>query len=163
MKCEWVKENILLYVYNELPDDARYELEQHLARCGDCTLELKSARKFNALLSELPVEEPSPNLVTSSRMRLQEALETTEQGGFWQRLVFDPGAWLRQVRFAPALAAAIFIVGFAGGIGATYKLVNGNGGAASITSGAASAPAESSITGIQSVTQEPGSNHISIK
>ncbi len=29
MKCEWVKENILLYIYNELPDDARYELEQH--------------------------------------------------------------------------------------------------------------------------------------
>ena len=29
MKCEWVKENILLYVYNELADDARYELEQH--------------------------------------------------------------------------------------------------------------------------------------
>jgi len=27
MKCEWVKENVLLYVYNELADDARYELE----------------------------------------------------------------------------------------------------------------------------------------
>ena len=36
MKCEWVKENILFYVYNELADDARYELEQHLARCADC-------------------------------------------------------------------------------------------------------------------------------
>ena len=163
MKCEWVKENILLYVYNELPDDARYELEQHLARCGDCTAELKSARKFNALLSELPVEEPSPNLVASSRMRLQEALETTKQGGFWQRLVFDPGAWLRQVRFAPALAAAIFIVGFAGGIGATYKVVSGGGGASSIASGSASHPAESSVMGIQSISQEPGSNQVTIK
>jgi hypothetical protein len=163
MKCEWVKENILLYVYNELPDDARYELEQHLARCGDCTAELKSARKFNALLSELPVEEPSPNLVASSRMALQEALETTKQGGFWQRLVFDPGVWLRQVRFAPALAAAIFIVGFGGGIGATYKLVNGGGGVSSIPSGAASHPAESSVMGIQSISQEPGSTQVTIK
>ena len=60
MKCEWVKENILLYVYNELPDDARYELEQHLARCTDCAAELKTTRKFHAVLSELPVEEPSP-------------------------------------------------------------------------------------------------------
>ena len=58
MKCEWVKENVLLYVYNELPDDARYELEQHLARCADCSAELKTTRKFHALLSELPVEEP---------------------------------------------------------------------------------------------------------
>ncbi len=162
MKCEWVKENVLLYVYNELADDARYELEQHLARCADCAAELKTTRKFHAMLSELPVEEPSPNLVAASRMRLQEGLETAEQGKFWHRLIFDPGAWLRQVRFAPALAAAIFIVGFAGGIGTTYKFVSGSGGTASITA-PASAPVESSITGIQSVTQQPGSNNISIK
>jgi HEAT repeats/Putative zinc-finger len=161
MKCEWVKENVLLYVYNELADDARFELEQHLARCADCAAELKTTRKFHAMLSELPVEEPSPNLVAASRMRLQEGLETAEQGKFWHRLIFDPAAWLRQVRFAPALAAAIFIVGFAGGIGTTYKVVNSNG--AAISSGSAMAPAESSITGIQSISQDPGSNHISIK
>ena len=101
MKCEWVKDNVLLYVYNELPDDARYELEQHLARCPGCTAELKATRKFHAVLSELPVEEPSPNLLTGSRMRLEEALETAKPGGFWRRLAFDPAAWLRQVQFAP--------------------------------------------------------------
>lgn len=163
MKCEWVKENILLYVYNELPDDARYELEQHLGRCTGCTSELKATRKFHLALAELPVEEPSPNLLAASRMRLQEALETTEQGGLWRRLVFDPAAWFRQVRFSPALASTIFILGFAGGIGATYKVVSGNGGMASVSSSSASAPAESSITGIQSISQEPGSNQINIK
>jgi hypothetical protein len=161
MKCEWVKENVLLYVYNELADDARYELEQHLARCADCTAELKTTRKFHAMLSELPVEEPSPNLVAASRMRLQEGLETAEQGRFWHRLIFDPAAWLRQIRFAPALTAAIFIVGFAGGIATTYKVVGGN--SALISSVPVIAPAESSITGIQSISQDPGSNHISIK
>ena len=105
MKCEWVKDNILLYVYNELADDARYELEQHLGRCPGCATELKATRRFHATLSVTPVDEPTPNLLTASRMRLQEALETTSQGGFWNRLVFDPGAWLRQVRFSPALAA----------------------------------------------------------
>src|SRR5579863_8548950 len=158
MKCEWVKENVLLYVYNELPDDARYELEQHLARCADCTAELKTTRKFHTMLSELPVEEPSPNLVAASRMRLQEGLETAEQGRFWHRLIFDPAAWLRQIRFAPALTAAIFIVGFAGGIATTYKVVGGNG--VSISSVPVVA---SSITGIQSISQDPGSNHISSK
>jgi len=161
MKCEWVKENVLLYVYNELADDARYELEQHLARCADCTAELKTTRKFHAMLSELPVEEPSPNLVAASRMRLQEGLETAEQRRFWHRLIFDPAAWLRQIRFAPALTAAIFIVGFAGGIATTYKVVGGN--SALISSVPVIAPAESSITGIQSISQDPGSNHISIK
>jgi HEAT repeats/Putative zinc-finger len=161
MKCEWVKENVLLYVYNELADDARYELEQHLARCADCTAELKTTRKFHAMLSELPVEEPSPNLVAASRMRLQEGLETAEQGKFWHRLIFDPAAWLRQIRFAPALTAAIFIVGFAGGVATTYKVVTGAGG--SMSSVPVIATVESSISGIQSISQDPGSNHISIK
>ena len=160
MKCEWVRENILLFVYNELQDDARYELEQHLARCADCATELKSSRELHAALSRFPVEEPSPNLVAASRMRLQETLETTQQGGFWQRLIFDPGAWLRPIKFAPALAAAIFIVGFAGGIGATYKVMNGSD---RVIETPTAPPAESSITGIQSIDQQPGSNQISIK
>jgi hypothetical protein len=162
MKCEWVQQNLLLHVYHELPDDARFELEQHLTRCGACSAELKNLRELHARLGQLPVEEASPNLLTASRMRLQEALETAEQGGFWRRLVFDPAAWLRQVRFSPALAAAIFIVGFAGGIGTTYKVVSGNSSVIS-SPGKTAEPVQSSISGIRSVSQDPGSNQINIK
>src|SRR5437867_7586475 len=162
MKCEWVQENILLYVYNELPDDARYELEQHVTRCTDCAAELKATSQFYATLSKHPVEEPSPNVLTSSRMRLQEALETAEQGGWWQRFIFEPAAWLRQVQSTPALAAVIFIIGFGGGIGATYKMIKGT--QPEIARDVIPTPAtESSITGIQSISQEPGSNQINIK
>ena len=66
--------------------------------------------------------EPTPNLLAASRMRLQEALETTEQGKFWHRLAFDPANWLRQLQFSPALASAILILGFAGGVGTAYKV-----------------------------------------
>jgi HEAT repeats/Putative zinc-finger len=159
MKCEWVQENLLLYLYNELADDARYELEQHLGRCATCSAELKTVRDLHSRLSQLPVEEPAPNLLAASRMRLQEALETTEQPGLWRRLVFDPAAWLRQVRFSPALAAAIFIVGFAGGIGTTFEIARGPIQEAPL----AEQTSESSISGIRSVTQEPGSNQINIK
>jgi HEAT repeats/Putative zinc-finger len=162
MKCEWVRENILLHIYNELPDDARYELEQHLARCTECAAELKASRQLHATLSQYPVDEPTPNLVAASRMRLQEALETAEQGGFWQRLTFDPGAWFRQIRLSPALAAMLVIVGFAGGIGATYKVVKGSPPDISQVS-VPSPVTESSISGIRSISQEPGSNQISIK
>lgn len=163
MKCEWVQENILLYIYNELADDARYELEQHLGRCPECATELKAARGFHATISKQVVQEPTPNLLASSRMRLQESLETAEQGGFWRRLTFDPASWLRQVRFSPALAAVIFMVGFGGGIGAMYKMTPqgpiagpGPGPQPPIVN-------EASITGIRSVTQEPGSNQVSVK
>src|SRR5436309_815791 len=162
MKCDWVKDNIVFYVYNELEDDARYEVEQHLARCTDCTAELKSARKFHTTLSQAPVTEPSPNLLAASRMRLQEALETTTQGGFWQRLIFDPGNWLRQVRMAPAVAAVIFIVGFGGGI-VTMRQFRGPQGPGSAPGPGPTQVEASSITGIRSVTTEPGSNQVNIK
>jgi hypothetical protein len=110
------------------------------------------------MFSRMPVQEPSPNLLAASRMRLQEALETAEQAGFWRRLVFDPWAWWRQVRFAPAVAAVIFIVGFGGGIGATYQVMKTHG-----PTGEPVAPVEGSVSGIRSVTQEPGSNKVSIK
>ena len=51
MKCEWVRENIVLQVYGELADDARHELEQHVARCADCAAELKAEQDFHALLA----------------------------------------------------------------------------------------------------------------
>ncbi len=171
MKCEWVRENIVLEVYGELADDARHELEQHVARCADCAAELKAEREFHALLAQdraaaVLLNEPSPNLVAASRMRLQEALETAKQGSFFSRLAFDPAIWLRQVKFSPALASVILIAGFAGGVGATYKIyatrpVN--------TPAAAGAPAQptnisnASIAGINSITQDPGTNQISIK
>ncbi|HEY1401046.1 MAG TPA: HEAT repeat domain-containing protein [Terriglobales bacterium] len=166
MKCDWVRQNILFYVYNELEDDARYEVEQHLARCPECATELKAARKFHATLSGMPVAEPTPNLLAASRMRLQEALETTQPGGFWQRLIFEPGTWLRQIRMAPALAAVIFIVGFGGGIGATYNFLANRTPTTDISNYDHNPPLPidaSSIAGIRSVTQEPGSNQVSIK
>jgi hypothetical protein len=159
MKCEWVKENILLHIYNELPDDARYELEQHLARCTDCAAELKAARKFHAVLSDLPVQEPTPNLLAASRMRLQEALETTSQGGAWRRLVFDPSAWFHQIRFSPALAAVILMVGFTGGVGITYKALKSP---RPDVPAAVEPVTEASIGGIRSITSQPG-NQVSIK
>jgi len=156
----------VLQVYGELADDARHELEQHVARCTDCAAELKAEQDFHALLAQDRAEDPPPNLVAASRMRLQEALETAKQGSVWSRLTFDPGIWLRQVRFSPALASAILILGFAGGVTATYKLYgsrSANSAAVTTTSNPSAVPSEASITGISSIVQQPGTNQISIK
>lgn len=166
MKCEWVRENIVLHVYGELADDARHELEQHVARCADCAAELKAEQDFYALLSQDRAADPSPNLLASSRMRLQEALETAQQGSLWNRLAFDPGNWLRQVRFSPALASAILILGFAGGVGTTYRLYGPRTGATGIpvaSNTSSNTPAEASVSGIDSVTPIPGTDQVTIK
>jgi hypothetical protein len=162
MKCEWVRENIVLQVYGELADDARHELEQHVARCADCAAELKAEQEFHALLANVPASEPTPNLVTASRMRLQEALETAEQGHFWHRFAFDPAIWLRQMKFSPALASAILILGFAGGVGTAYRMPRGPQVAGGLTP-VTVAPNEAAIAGIRSITQTPGTSQIDIK
>lgn len=163
MKCEWVQQNIVFYVYDELADDARHELEQHVARCQNCATELESAKTFRGEFAQLPMQEPSASFIAASRMKLQEALESAEQGGWFHHLVFDPVQWLNQVRFAPALAAAIFIVGFAGGIGATYKLVNRPGVAQGPTGSGQANGTLASISGISSIQQQPGSNQVTVK
>src|ERR1051326_2471353 len=160
MKCEWVQQNVVFYVYDELADDARHELEQHIARCKNCAAELESAKALRSEFAQLPVQEPSPSFVAASRMKLQEALETAEPGGWFHRLVFDPVQWLNQVRFAPALAAAIFIMGFAGGIGATYRMARNSG---TTDNGTPAVASLGSISGVSSVAQQPGSNQVTIK
>jgi hypothetical protein len=168
MKCEWVQQNIMLHVYDELADDARYELDQHVARCEACAAELAAAREFRQTMATVTVVEPSPNLLTSSRMRLQEALETTQQGGFWTRLTFDPGIWLRQVRFSPALAAVLLLVGFGGGTAVTFRAMKGgtsdpsgqNAGANATPTNVSTPTEDANITGIRSITLEPGTNSL---
>ena len=67
MNCDWVKQNITLYIYDELPDDARHELEQHTERCAGCAAELKTSREFRGLMTEvLPASDPTPNLLAPS-------------------------------------------------------------------------------------------------
>jgi anti-sigma factor RsiW len=163
MKCEWVKDNVVLYVYHELEDDARHEFEQHVFRCADCAAELKSVRAFHGMVSQVHADEPTPNLLAASRMRLQEALETTTQGGLVNRLTFDPANWLRQLRFSPALAAAIFIVGFGGGIGATYQYLHNPATSVAVNQNQTALPVQASVAGIRSVVQEPGSDKVTIK
>jgi anti-sigma factor RsiW len=166
MKCEWVRENIVLSVYGELADDARHELEQHVSRCADCAAELKAEQEFHALLAQDRAAEPSPNLLAASRMRLQEGLETVKQGSFFGRLAFDPANWLLQMKFSPALAAVILILGFAGGVGSTYKIYGArptNTAGVANTASQAPVPTEASIASISSIVQQPGTNQISIK
>ena len=159
MNCDWVQQNITLYLYGELADDARHELEQHVARCQACAAELADQREFQGQMSALPVEEPSASFLAASRMRLQEALEQTSPRRAWyQKFAFDPAAWLRQVRFSPALATAIFLVGFGGGLGAMYQSMRGKA-----VSQPQETAQEAAISGITSIEKDPATNTVKVQ
>lgn len=162
MNCDWVKQNITFYIYDELPDDARHELEQHTERCAACAAELKTARELRGLVTELlPASDPSPNLLAASRMRLSEALESAEPARHW-RWIPDLAGWLHQVRFSPALAAVLLMIGFAGGVTASYKLVNKP--SETLQSQQVTSPAtQASIAGIKSIIPDPISKKVEIQ
>jgi hypothetical protein len=153
MNCEWVQENITLYLYQELADDARHELEGHVARCAECAAELHAMRGVHEAMNAVPQLAVTPNLLAASRLRLAEALEGEQPQRGW-RWALDPFALLRQLRFSPALASVIFLVGFGGGVGAMYRM------SAALHSG--SAAQEASIAGIRNIVKEPGSDRVRI-
>ncbi len=156
MNCDWVQQNVSLYLYNELADDARHELEQHIQRCTSCAAELAAQQEFQAQMNSLPVEEPSASFLASARMRLQEELEHTEQHRAWyHRFAFDPAAWMRQARFSPALATVLLMIGFGSGVGTMYSVFGG-------THPPKAAPVESSIAGITSIDHQPNSSKVQI-
>lgn len=160
MTCDWIKENVVLYIYDELADDAKYEFEQHTRQCLACKQEVESALSFKESLADEQMQEVSPNLLVASRLKLQEALEETHQARGWNRFVFDFAGWLHQLKLAPALTAAILLIGFAGGSLTTWKLVPHQG-----PDGGAKdpGPIQASFAGVETVTPDANSNKVSIK
>ena len=158
MNCEYVHANAALLIYDELADDVKFEMEQHLRRCESCAEEVKALRLFEATMSSAARPEPSPNLLAAARIRLSEALESAPQARGWGRFTFDLAGWFHQVRLSPAVAMALLIVGFAGGAAATWSIANGRG---QVRPGGDTA-AEASIAGIRSVNPGPG-NKVQIK
>jgi HEAT repeats/Putative zinc-finger len=160
MKCELVQNNLNLYVYDELPDDARHELENHLANCVDCAAEAKSMRMFLHALTDAKPEDPSPNLLAASRMKLQESLEATEQSHGWSRFTVDIAGWMNQMRFSPALAVMLLMIGFGGGILASFRTGTLPG---VVKNGGNSQTDSASIASISGITQDPTTNSVQIK
>jgi hypothetical protein len=115
MKCENAQQNIILAQYGELPDELQFPLQQHLGICEDCRREWNALLALNEELALTPMMEPSPNLLASSRMRLDEALDSLPPRSISQRFFGNAFRWLGFLQGAPALATLLLGVGFLGG------------------------------------------------
>lgn len=168
MNCDWTKENVVLYIYGELADDAKFEFEQHVRHCLGCRRELEQALEFKDSMAAAPVKEVSPNFLAANRMQLQEVLEHAEQSrNIFSSFIFDATGWFHQIKLAPALTAALLILGFVGGVGTTYKMMGANrppiisaGGSGNTIDVPAT---EANIAGIESITPTANSNQVQIK
>ncbi|HET9838095.1 MAG TPA: HEAT repeat domain-containing protein [Candidatus Angelobacter sp.] len=164
MNCDWTKDNIVFYIYDELADDAKFAFEQHVRHCLGCRRELDAALEFKNGMQALPMKEVSPSFLTASRMQLQEALEHTDQKrSFLNSFVFDLTAWMHQVKLAPALTAALLMIGFAGGAITTYRLTSRPPIIDQTLAGTPQTADISNIFGVDSITREGNGNQVQIK
>jgi hypothetical protein len=159
MKCDWVKDNIVFYVYDEMADDAKFEFMHHIQHCEACKQELEGAQGFKNDLGALPEPEVTPNFLASSRMHLQETLEHTEQNrSVFGTFIFDFAGWMHQIRLAPALTAALLMIGFSGGAVTTWQLSSHQ----PAVSDQGRPGLEANVAGIESVVTDANSNKVTI-
>jgi len=165
MNCDWTKENVVLFIYGELADDAKFEFEQHVRHCLGCRREMEQAIAWKDSMAVAPVKEVSPSFLAANRMQLQEALEHAEQSrNIFSSFIFDATGWFHQIKLAPAMTAALLILGFAGGVGTTYKMMEDKKAPiTAINQPEVQQPVEANIAGIDSITPTANSNQVQIK
>lgn len=118
MDCSDFGEKLPLLMYDELQGTERAACEAHLAACPNCQGLLEESRRLQALLSERPSPEVTPELLMRCRQTLDEALDQEQMG--WRAALRDWLPGLGMVRPSGALAALTLVVlGF--GIGWTLR------------------------------------------
>jgi hypothetical protein len=170
MSCERFESTISLYLYGELGEEETEALEEHLENCATCSEVLEEEKRFVARLNERSKVPASESMLAECRHDLMRAVyrdETVAGGSLvaalsrWRaglpralasaRLVWQPTAAL-------ALAALAFYAGRATQTGPTGPAVWPPTSAtqASLT------PEFSSITGVQSIADDPEHNNVQI-
>lgn len=173
MKCETAQEQIALAVYGELADDQKHQLEQHLGVCAACRDELEGAQALMRAMALFPVEEPSPNLVARTRMRLEEALDAVPQRGWVLRFTQHVSRGAYRLRTAPVAASLLLIAGLGAGSYGGYRAGMHAHGATAQAAEASPKPdlaailsseeTADEIAGVSGIVQEPGTGNVEVR
>ncbi len=156
MNCQQVREQIPLYLYDELLADTRIAFDDHFRACSACAAELAAHQRLHERLNERPLRLPSPELVVECRSLLEERLAEEAMG--WRALL---RAWLAGTP-VPAASRALAVLGILIlGFGAGWTMRPRVEGSAAVST---SAPATAGmipdlsglrIAGIRQVAADP--------
>lgn len=167
MNCEVAHERIVLAAYGELPDDASHELDRHLAICSGCAEDREQLRALKLLAGAYAVEEPSPNLMARSRMRLEEALDTLPPKRWFERLSQKLSNNFASLRMAPVAASLLVLLAAGGGGWGGFHLAQKRAvHAAAVTQlpgrDSGSATAQGEVSNISSIVRQPNSDQVEV-
>jgi anti-sigma factor RsiW len=152
MNCELAHERIVMAAYGELADDASHELDRHLATCPHCVQEEQQLRALRLLSDAYPVQDPDPNLVARSRMRLEEALDAMPPTRWFERALQKLRNNAAGLQSAPIAASLLLIIGGGAGSLAGYHVAQAHAAKAveasqpAVLQAQQSAPEQAAIT-----------------
>ena len=102
MNCKSVKENLMFFLENELPEERRIEMETHLKTCPDCTHFLEEFSQLWGTLEHREKIQPSPYFWTRLKQRIIEYEEGRNPVLGWLEGLIH---WAR-----PAVAVAVLLI-----------------------------------------------------
>ncbi len=97
MDCASCQDELIDYVYDELPEARRRAVSRHLGRCSSCALEFCQQREELDGLTRAFAEAPGEHV----RLAVRAELERSFGPSLWRRLL---SAWTRPV---PAYGVAV--------------------------------------------------------
>lgn len=108
-----LKEELRFYVLDELTEEEKIRLENHILECEECNSELTKLTKLHAAIAEVKPENPKESVLENSRKDLWDNIATKESApGFFENISRSFKQNFAPVyRFALGSAAAL-IVGF---------------------------------------------------
>ena len=126
MDCELAQQQIALFAYGELPDDQCHALEGHLAACKRCQEEFAAVQALQQAMALAPALEPSANMLTQARMRLEEALDSMPRSGWLMRVQQSIFRGVHMLGRAPVAASALLVLGLSAGSCGGYQFAARN-------------------------------------
>lgn len=171
MNCELAHERIVLAAYGELPDEQIHELDRHLATCTDCGQEREQLLALKTLATAYPVLEPDPNLLTRSRIRLEDALDAIPPKRWYERFGQRVMNNFSNLQAAPVAALLLLIVGGGAGTMGGYEFAQARAAhAAAAVSSETRAKAElpvapapaAEVASVSSVVRQPNSEMVEV-
>jgi anti-sigma factor RsiW len=171
MNCELAHERIVLAAYGELPDEQIHELDRHLATCTECGQEREQLLALKTLATAYPVLEPDPNLLTRSRIRLDDALDAIPPKRWYERFGQRVMNNFSNLQAAPVAAMLLLIVGGGAGTLGGYEFAQARAAHAAVgVSSERTAKAElpvapapaAEVASVSSVVRQPNSEMVEV-
>ncbi len=173
MNCQIAHECIVTAAYGELADDKVHELQRHLGECAECCKEREQLLAIKTLADVLPVQEPGPNFVARSRLRLDEALDALPPLRWYERLTQKFINSVASLQAAPVAAGLLLVAGIGAGSLGGYEFAQNRAAHAAATAPAVALdqtaaqqpdllPDVTSVASVSGIIRRPGSDVVEV-